>query len=239
MSPPSRASVPSKRIRGNAKDLRRRVEQAQEWYRKKGSRQNSSIGNAEDRASGRADRPSKRLRVFSVVPLRGTNANRGQILVSYIARRDTLQGLTTLQKNVEFLMNDLMDMTTYDDIVDVTLADDEDVGEFKKGYGNPPVLEPLRPYFGKGFKKHPWNKRLEELFIRHYEDKIDVVLGEEEEDIIGDMFIDRLERLRRRYRDLERELPDGEREALEEERKAKGRRNTRRVNVSFSRHYIV
>lgn len=130
-------------------------------------------------------------------------------------------------------MNNLMDMVTYSDIIDVTLADDTDAREFKKGYGNPPALEPLRPYFGRGFKKHPWNRHLEGLFIRHYEVEMDVALDEQGEDTIGDMFMERLDRLRRKYRELTKDMSDGEREALEEEGKAKGRRNTRRINVSL------
>lgn len=97
-SPPSRASGPSKGGRRNAKDLRRKVEQAREWYREKGASQNSSVGSAEDRASGRADRPSRRLRVFSVIKLRGTNVNRTQLLVSCIVRPDNPPELTTVEK---------------------------------------------------------------------------------------------------------------------------------------------
>ncbi|KAF5328348.1 hypothetical protein D9619_013349 [Psilocybe cf. subviscida] len=214
-TPSSRASLPIKG-RGNARDLRRKVDHAREWYRKKGSSQNLGINNAEGRGSGRTDRPSRRLRVFDVVPLRGTDIDRTQLL-----------------KNVDLLMNELMDMSTYDDIIDATLADDAEAREFAQGDGNPPALEPLRPYFGRGFKKHLWNRRLEELFIQYYEDKMQVELDQKAQDTIADMFMERIERLRRKYRDLTKDIPDGEREAREEIKMAKGRRNTRRVNKLF------
>lgn len=136
-------------------------------------------------------------------------------------------------------MNELMDMSTYNDIVDVALASDEDADEFRKGYGNPPSLEPLHPYFGRGFMTHPWNKHLEGLFIQFYEDKLQVDLDQAVEDMIADMFMDRIDRLRRRYRELTKDIPEGEREAIKEEQKSNGRKNTRRMNVSPWSCYIV
>lgn len=130
-------------------------------------------------------------------------------------------------------MNNLMEIKKYDDIVDVELAGDGDAKAFAKGKGSAPKLEPLYPYFGRGFRKHPWNKHLEELFIQHYKVEMRVDLDVEAEDTIGDMFIERIERLRRRYKTLTKEESASDREARAEEVRSRGKQNTRRVNVSL------
>lgn len=66
----------------NKRDFRHKVENAQTWYQQKGTRQDSGIGNNEGHMPAGSNCPSKRLKVFGITNLCGSNADRVQCLVS-------------------------------------------------------------------------------------------------------------------------------------------------------------
>lgn len=118
------------------------------------------------------------------------------------------------------------------DIMGVDLATEEEVVAFESGEGESPSINPLRPFFGAKYKHSAWNITLRENFLDLFEETYEVELTEDKKDIIGELYDNRIDRLRRIWRqrlmtleeDLERKLKNAE---------ELGRRNRRRVNVSL------
>ena len=129
-------------------------------------------------------------------------------------------------------MNALMHIQRDSDVTKLRLADSAEVEQFESGEGDGPVLDPMRPYFGKHFLKKGWHHTLRSLFVERMQQDY-APFNETEEDNIGDMFDERIGHLRRQWvhqmkmseNDMEREV------AL---RAAQGRASTRRVTVSSS-----
>lgn len=127
-------------------------------------------------------------------------------------------------------MNTLMHIKCDSEVMKVKLADSTEVEQFDSGEGDGPLLDPMRPYFGKHFLKKGWHHTLRELFVERMQRDF-APFTEEEEDNIGCMFDERIGRLRREWtqrmkmsgNDMQGEI------AL---RAAQGRASTRRVTVS-------
>ena len=127
-------------------------------------------------------------------------------------------------------MNTLMHIQRDSDVTNMRLADSAEVEQFESGEGDGPGLDPMRPYFGKHFLKKGWHHTLRSLFIERMQQDY-TPFNEVEEDNIGEMFDNRIGRLRREWaRQMKMSENDMEREiAL---RAAQGRASTRRVTVS-------
>ncbi|KJA24985.1 hypothetical protein HYPSUDRAFT_53481 [Hypholoma sublateritium FD-334 SS-4] len=138
---------------------------------------------------------------------------------------------------VRSLMNTLMHIQRDSDVTKVRLADSAEVEQFDIGEGDGPGLDPMRPYFGKHFLKKGWHHTLRSLFIERMQQDY-APFNESEEDNIGDMFDERIGRLRRQWvhqmkmseNDMEREV------AL---RAAQGRSSTRRVTLYDNRREVA
>ncbi len=133
-------------------------------------------------------------------------------------------------------MNTLMNIKNDSEIKKVNLADLTEVEMFDSGEGEGPRLDPMRPYFGKHFLKKGWHHTLRDLFIERMQQDYSP-FSEDEEDNIGNMFDERIGRLRREWaRQMKISENDVEEIAL---RAAQGRSSTRRVTVSLSFQFIL
>ena len=128
-------------------------------------------------------------------------------------------------------MNALMHIKRDSEITNVELANLTEVEQYDKGEGEEPRLDPMRPYFGKHFLKKGWHHTLRELFIDRMQQDYSP-FSDEEADGIGNMFDERIGRLRREWTRQMKVSENGtEQIAL---RAAQGRASTRRVTV---RHF--
>jgi hypothetical protein len=129
-------------------------------------------------------------------------------------------------------MNRLMNITADAEIHKVNCATEEEADDFEDGQTAGPELDPMRPYLDTG-RHTRWNDELSELFVEHFQEEQGVMLTNKDKGTVADMFLDRLSRLSRRWREYQTLTPEAQ-EYKGQRRKELARRNTRRVDVSYS-----
>jgi len=95
-----------------------------------------------------------------------------------------------------------------------------------------PQLNPMRPYLETG-RHTTWNDELSEMFVDHFQEEEEVSFTEKDRDNVGEMFLARIARLSRTWQDCQN-LSQEAREEKRQRANELGRRNTRRVDVSYS-----
>jgi hypothetical protein len=127
-------------------------------------------------------------------------------------------------------MNLLLGIIKDKQITRVDCATEEEVDEFEEGTTAAPQLCPMRPYLNTA-RHTSWNDALCEMFIEHFEEEQEIELSPDNKTTIEIMFVDRLSRLVRPWRDSQKFSSE---ELHERELKSNklSRRNTRRVDVS-------
>ena len=127
-------------------------------------------------------------------------------------------------------MNNLMGIENDKDISGVDCATEEEVEEYEEGTRTAPELSPLRPYLSSPGRTN-WNDALCEMFVEQFEVDEGTELTSDNKDKIEKMFLDRLYRLGRKWRDAQ---IFSSKELKERQLKSNqlARRNTRRVDVS-------
>jgi hypothetical protein len=129
-------------------------------------------------------------------------------------------------------MNRLMNISKDAEIHKVDCATEEEADDFEDGQTVGPELDPMRPYLDTG-RHTRWNDELSELFVEHFQEEQAVMFTNKDKGMVADMFLDRLSRLSRRWREYQTLTPEAQ-EDKEQRRKELARRNTRRVDVSYS-----
>jgi hypothetical protein len=99
-------------------------------------------------------------------------------------------------------MNELLDISKNDDIINIELATREEVDSYENGDEDEPTLQPMRPYL-EGNLLVQWNNRLCELFIEHLADKKGWELTDSARNILETAFENRLSTLQKVLRRLE------------------------------------
>ena len=127
-------------------------------------------------------------------------------------------------------MNRLMGIAKDKDISRVDCATKEEVEGFEEGTTTGPDLCPMRPYLNS-IRHTAWNDALCDLFVDHFEEEEGIELTPDNKTIIENMFLDRLSRLVRSWRECHKFSAEELYERKLESNK-KSRRNTRRVDVS-------
>jgi hypothetical protein len=127
-------------------------------------------------------------------------------------------------------MNRLMGIEKDKGISSVDCATEEEVEEFEEGTTTGPDLSPMRPYLNST-RHNSWNDALCDLFVEHFEEEEGTKLTPDNKTTIENMFLDRLSRLVRSWREWHKFSAE---ELYKRELKSnqKSRRNTRRVDVS-------
>ena len=127
-------------------------------------------------------------------------------------------------------MNRLMHINKDKDISQIDCATEVEVEEFNEGTGAGPEINPMCPYLNSN-KQTSWNDALCELFVKDFEEEQEIKLTPDEKETVEIMFLDRLGRLVRPWREsrnfTEEELYERERHSQD-----RARKNTRRVDVS-------
>ena len=127
-------------------------------------------------------------------------------------------------------MNRLMHISQDKDISRVDCATEEEVEEFREGTIAGPEVDPMRPYLNSA-RHTSWNDALCEMFVKDFEEEQGIELTPDEKDAVEIMFLDRLKRLVRPWRESQNFTAEelSEREQVSHYR---ARKNTRRVDVS-------
>src|SRR5271154_513560 len=131
-------------------------------------------------------------------------------------------------------MNRLMNISADAEIHKVNCATEEDVDDFEDGQTVGPEVNPMCPYLDSS-RHTRWNNELAELFVEHFQEEEGVVFTERDRGMVEDMFLARLGRLSRTWREYWSLTPEG-REKKGERVKGLARRDTRRVDVGYSLH---
>jgi hypothetical protein len=127
-------------------------------------------------------------------------------------------------------MNRLMGIEKDKEISRIDCATDEEVDEFEEGTAPGPELSPMRPYLDST-RHTSWNDALCEKFVEDFEEEQNIKLTSDDKTTIEIMFLDRLNRLVRPWK--ESQIFDSDELKAREQRSNKlSRRNTRRVDVS-------
>lgn len=125
-----------------------------------------------------------------------------------------------------------MNITRDAQIHQVNGATENEVDDFENGHGMGPQLNPMRPYLETG--RHTiWNDDLAEMFVKHFEEEEEVSFTDKDKDMVEEMFLARIARLSRTWQDCQN-LSQEAREDKRQRANELGRRNTRRVDVSYS-----
>lgn len=126
-------------------------------------------------------------------------------------------------------MSLLLGISRDEEIAKVQVATEEEFEDFEHGLLDI-TLDPMRPYFGSP-RPTAWNSGLCDLFLDHFETENDLTLGEEQKLEIEDMFDNRIQTLRRKWR----EAQNKNEEELKEQKQKSGklsRANAQRCRVS-------
>lgn len=130
-------------------------------------------------------------------------------------------------------MNRLMQMKSDKDVIAIESATEEEIEEFEEGTTTGPDLDPMCPFLASS-KRNSWNDTLCEMFIEHFTQEmaqLDIELTDEGKDTVEAMFLDRLARLSRQWREA-RKFTGHELFERKRDSNVRARRNTRRVDVS-------
>jgi hypothetical protein len=127
-------------------------------------------------------------------------------------------------------MNRLMHISKDKDVSRIDCATEEEVEEFSEGITTGPEIDPMRPYLNSA-RQTSWNDALCEMFVKDFEEEQRIELTPDEKDAVEIMFLDRLARLVRPWRESQKFTAEEsyEREQYSHDR---ARKNTRRVDVS-------
>jgi hypothetical protein len=106
------------------------------------------------------------------------------------------------------------------------------LGSNEDGQTVGPNLNPMSPYLDTG-RHTRWNDELSELFVEHLQEEEEVIFTKKDRKMVEDMFLARLGRLSRKWREYWTLTPEG-REKKRQRTKGLARRNNRRVDVSYS-----
>jgi hypothetical protein len=129
-------------------------------------------------------------------------------------------------------MNQLMNINADAEIHKVNCATEEDADDFEDGETVGPELNPMCPYLDSS-RYTRWNNELCELFVEHFQEEEEAVFTKRDREMIEEMFLARLGRLSRMWREYWALTPGG-REKKGQRTRGLARRNTRRVDVSYS-----
>lgn len=127
-------------------------------------------------------------------------------------------------------MNRLMHISKDKDVSRIDCATEEEVEGFSEGTMTAPEIDPMRPYLNST-RQTSWNDALCEMFVQHFEEEQDIELTPDEKDTVEIMFLDRLGRLVRPWRESQNFTAE---EVYERNQYSqyRARKNTRRVDVS-------
>ena len=134
-------------------------------------------------------------------------------------------------------MNELMHLKNDEEIKSVESATVKDVLGFLEGTREGPSLDPMQVFLEKINRTEreavkTWNSELTEIFVNHFETEKEKILLNEERVYIGDLFLDRLGRLARKWQECKK-LTEDERE-IKKGKYCKGQqKKSRRVEVRF------
>ena len=134
-------------------------------------------------------------------------------------------------------MNELLHINNDEQIKSVESAKVEEVCGYQEGTHKGPTLDPMRAFLKLKDRTErvavkAWNTDLTELFVDYFEDEKEMNLSREERIYIGDLFLDRLGRLARKWQEFEK-LTEEEREIKKVKYHKHQRMNSRRVEVGF------
>jgi hypothetical protein len=130
-------------------------------------------------------------------------------------------------------MNRLMGISADAEIHKVDCITEEEADDFEEGQAVGPELNPMRPYLDTS-KHTRWNNELAELFVEHLQEEEEgVTFTQKDKEMVEEMFLARLGRLSRTWREYWTLSPEG-REKKRRRMRGLARRNTRRVDVSYS-----
>ncbi|KJA19403.1 hypothetical protein HYPSUDRAFT_204620 [Hypholoma sublateritium FD-334 SS-4] len=155
-------------------------------------------------------------------------------------RKTTLKGFNpvkaTKQTGVRRVMNELMGIEKYKDIINKRYATVAEVDKFIHESEGDPGLDPMRPYFEEG-GYNTWNDRLCKKFANYYEEKLDLNFSVEDREEVEDHFMSRINRLGRKWRKARTKT---ELERIEEEKRLMkaSRATTRRLTLYDDRREI-
>ena len=128
-------------------------------------------------------------------------------------------------------MNRLLNITADAEIHQVNCATEEEADNFEDGQTAGPELNPMRPYLDTG-RHTKWNYELCQQFVDYFQDEEEVLLTRRDREKVAEMFLARLSRLSRQWREHHNLTPE-EKEEKAQRTKELARRNTRRVDVSY------
>lgn len=135
-------------------------------------------------------------------------------------------------------MNRLLGIKHDKDVIYINTATEEEIEEFAEGTtAIAPNLEPMRPFL-KNTKPNDWNDRLCELYTEQFEVENGFQLTPDERTTVEDMFLDRLQRLTKIWKES-RKFDHSEMLEREKRLNQRARRNTRRVDVSQARDIYI
>lgn len=136
-------------------------------------------------------------------------------------------------------MNELMHINKDKEIEFVESATVEEVLGYQEGTNKGPTLDPMLAFLDRTKRTGPesvvvkiWNIDLADLFVDYFEGENEMNLSQEDKAYIGDLFLDRLHRLARKWQECQ-ELSKKEREAKEAKYYKGQRANSCRVEVGF------
>ncbi|KDR72073.1 hypothetical protein GALMADRAFT_213521 [Galerina marginata CBS 339.88] len=154
-----------------------------------------------------------------------------------IFRQSKLRGYTELRKSqlaaIRKSMNTLLGIDQDKDVVDIDAATEDEVEEFNEGTVTSPSLDPMRPFL-ENIKPNSWNNALCVLFTAHFEQEQGTEFTSEEIMTVEDMFMARLDRLTRVWRES-RKFTGSELSEREKVAHKHARRNTRRLDLYNNR----
>jgi hypothetical protein len=127
-------------------------------------------------------------------------------------------------------MNHLLGISKDEEVVKIRVATEEEARACENGVLEV-KLEPMRPYFGSP-RPTAWNSALFDLFIEYFQDEIDEELDEDQIEESEDMFENRIQTLRRKWRQVRGMTADALKEKKLKDDKG-SRANSRRDRVCF------
>ena len=136
-------------------------------------------------------------------------------------------------------MNELLHIKKDEEVNSIESATIEDVLGFLDGTHEGPTLDPMHVFFKKidrteGLREAVkyWNSELAELFVDRFEGEMEKVLLNEERVCVGDLFLERLGRLTRKWQECKR-LTEEEKKIKKMKYHKAQRTNSRRVEVGL------
>ncbi|KAF8801718.1 hypothetical protein BYT27DRAFT_7114412 [Phlegmacium glaucopus] len=125
-------------------------------------------------------------------------------------------------------MNRLMNISADAEIHKVDCITEEEADDFEEGQAVGPELNPMHPYLDTS-KHTRWNNELAKLFVEHLQEEEEgVTFTQKDKEMVEEMFLARLGRLSRTWREYWTLSPEG-REKKRQRMRGLAQRNTRRL----------